>query len=229
MLLLRMMLLLLLFFWVPKLEVPETIVDAAIVAGDNPFVDLSLLNSTGEVRVLVSRPLDWPFIFEKYDGELEVGIKQVGGESNKMPVIPGEALKEAVPAADKVLAGRIQIVENVTSDVNEVVQDSESDNVSLREWMSKTCVKMVGKENLKPVTREVEKVVKRPRSPLKELADNVVAATTSGKKSHANIRFLASVLGLIQGPNDSLIMKPASLIKPKMKKGRLLRSLNQMI
>ncbi|KAL6141634.1 hypothetical protein ACLB2K_059922 [Fragaria x ananassa] len=49
----------------PKLEVPKTIEDAAIVAGDNPFVDLPLLNSTGEVRIWVSRPLDQFFIFEK--------------------------------------------------------------------------------------------------------------------------------------------------------------------
>ncbi|KAL6189028.1 hypothetical protein ACLB2K_040418 [Fragaria x ananassa] len=84
---------------------------------------------------------------------------------------------------------------------------------------------MAGTENLKPVTREVGEVVKRPRSPLKELADNVVVATTSGKKSHANIRFPASVLGLIQGPNGSLIMKPTSLIKPKAKKGHPLESL----
>nr|XP_011457626.1 PREDICTED: uncharacterized protein LOC105349503 [Fragaria vesca subsp. vesca] len=59
------------FFWVrienipPKLEVFETIEDAAIVIGDRPFVDLPLLNSAGEVRVRVSRALDRPFIFEK--------------------------------------------------------------------------------------------------------------------------------------------------------------------
>ncbi|KAL6125680.1 hypothetical protein ACLB2K_073735 [Fragaria x ananassa] len=94
--------------------------------------------------------------------------------------------------------------------------------------MSKTNMKMVGKENLKLVTCEVGEVVKRPQSPLKELPDNVVAVTASGKKSRANIRFPASVLGLIQGPNDSLIMKLASLIKPKMKKGRPLRSLNKV-
>ncbi|KAL6141633.1 hypothetical protein ACLB2K_059921 [Fragaria x ananassa] len=148
------------------------------------------------------------------------GLNKWVGESNKMLVIPGEALKEAVPAADKVLAGSIHIMEKVTLDVNEVicnkisqeinvstmvatasvakamtphvkaseqvVQDIKCDNVPLREWMSKTNVKMAGKENLKPITREVGEVVKHPRSPLKELADNVVVATTSGKKSRAN-------------------------------------------
>ncbi|KAL6146657.1 hypothetical protein ACLB2K_057335 [Fragaria x ananassa] len=60
-----------LFFWVrlenipPRLETPVVIEDAAIVAGDNPHVDLNLLNSTGEVRVRVSHALDRPFIFEK--------------------------------------------------------------------------------------------------------------------------------------------------------------------
>ncbi|KAL6133725.1 hypothetical protein ACLB2K_065959 [Fragaria x ananassa] len=110
----------------------------------------------------------------------------------------------------------------------QVVQDTKSDNVPLREWMSKTNVKMAGKENLKPVTREVGEVVKHPRSPLKELADNAIATIASGKKSCANIRFPASALGLIQGPNDSLIIKPTSLIMPKMKKGRPLGSLNKV-
>lgn len=81
---------------------------------------------------------------------------------------------------------------------------------------------------MKPVTCEVGEVVKRPRSPLKDLLDNIVAAITSSKKPRANIRFPASVLGLIQGPNDSLIMNPASVIKPKMKKGSPLGSLNKV-
>ncbi|KAL6184375.1 hypothetical protein ACLB2K_045777 [Fragaria x ananassa] len=60
-----------LFFWVrlenipPRLETPTVIEDASIVAGDDPYVDLNLLNSTGEVRVRVSHALDKPFIFEK--------------------------------------------------------------------------------------------------------------------------------------------------------------------
>ena len=42
--------------------------------------------------------------------------------------------------------------------MNRLFQDSESENISLKEWMSKTNVKMAGKENLKPITCEVGEV-----------------------------------------------------------------------
>ncbi|KAL6209881.1 hypothetical protein ACLB2K_020820 [Fragaria x ananassa] len=49
----------------PRLETPAVIEDVSIIAGDDPHVDLNLLNSTREVRVRVSHALDIHFIFEK--------------------------------------------------------------------------------------------------------------------------------------------------------------------
>lgn len=75
-----------------------------------------------------------------------------------MPVIPSEALKEVVLIADKVLAGSTNVSTMVviapvtwamTTQVKaseQVVQDFESENIPLKEWMSKTNVKMTGKK-----------------------------------------------------------------------------------
>ncbi|KAL6145707.1 hypothetical protein ACLB2K_056392 [Fragaria x ananassa] len=53
--------------------------------------------------------------------------------------------------------------------------------------------------------------VKRPRSPPLVQTGGVISATALRKKSRANIQFPPSTLGLIQGPDGSLITKPVYL------------------
>ncbi|KAL6218416.1 hypothetical protein ACLB2K_011630 [Fragaria x ananassa] len=75
----------------------------------------------------------------------------------------------------------------------------------------------------------VDEAVKCPRSPLKKQDDNALLVEVSnvGMKSRANVRFSPSALGLIHGPDDSLIMKTTSLLQSKKKRGRPIGSRNR--